>query len=347
MNWFKKNMWWLRRIVELPIYIAAFSIIAFFLVRLLPGDPVQLSLASRGEGYTHAQYEAQAESMGLGGSIWHQFANFVKGALVGNLGTSTVSGKPVTQEVLSRLPSTIELVTLGLGAALIFALLLGFLYIRSSNRTLRSAIRTYASFATSIPVFVVAVFSIMLFYVILKWLPAPLGRVSSGTLPVVTGFPILDEMLTGNWAQLGETLVLYILPVGSMMLTYTPNLLTQLIGGLDRELAETTTQFQVAAGVGRKWIYISIFRRSLSSVVVVFGLIFGGLIGGAVTVESLFGFGGIGALAVRSVASVDFPALQGFLILSVAFCMFAFFLVDLVNMWLDPRRRPGVANQED
>ena len=121
-----------------------------------------------------------------------------------------------------------------------------------------------------------------------------------------------------------------------------------LYGNIDhRELEQTTTKFQVAAGVSRRWIYISIFRRSLSSVVVVFGLIFGGLIGGAVTVESMFGFGGLGALALRSVSAVDFPTLQGFLIISVAFCMFAFFLVDLVNMWLDPRRRPGVMDQEN
>jgi ABC-type dipeptide/oligopeptide/nickel transport system permease component len=346
VNWFSRNQWWLARIGRLPVDVVVFATIAFFLVRLLPGDPVVVALSSRGTAYTEEEFLATQVAMGLDGSLWDQFVRFWAGAVTGDLGTSLVSGLPVVQEVLVRLPSTVELILLGLGSALVAAIALGFLYIRFASDRLRNAIRTYASFATSVPVFVVAIIGIVVFYVILEWLPAPLGRVSSGTLPTVTGFPLLDEVLTGEWVLLQETLTRYILPVGAMVVTFTPNLLTQLIGGLDRELEQTTTRFQVAAGVPRRWIYFSVFRRSLSSVVVIFGLFFGGLIGGAVTVESLFGFGGLGALGIQAVEAVDFPTLQGFLIIIVAFCLVAFFVVDLVNMWLDPRRRPGVMTEE-
>lgn len=347
MIWYSRNQWWLGRVVRLPIDIIVFATIAFFLVRLLPGDPVTVALASRDEPYTQEEFEATQAAMGLDGSLWDQFVRFWTHAATGDLGTSIVSGIPVVQEVLTRLPSTLELITLGLGSALLMSILLGFLYLRFPVEPLRNAIRTYASFATSLPVFVIAILGIVLFYVVLGWLPAPLGRVSSGTLPMVTGFPLLDEVLTGQWVLLQETLVRYILPVGAMLVTFTPNLLTQLIGGLDREIKQTTTLFQVAAGVPRRWIYFSVFRRSLSSVVVVFGLFFGGLIGGAVTIESLFGLGGLGALGVRAVTNVDFPTLQGFLIIIVTFCLIAFFVVDLINMWLDPRRRPGVMSEEN
>jgi len=343
MNWWRGNRWWLVRILRLPLDVFVFATIAFFLIRLLPGDPVVVSLASRNEPVTPESVAALEAQMGLDGSIWSQLLRFWGGMFQGDFGASLVSGAPVTQEVFSRLPSTVELILLGLGAAFVATIVLGFLYTRFSNRALRKSIQVYSSFATTVPVFVIAVFALLLLYVKLGWLPAPLGRVSSGVLPVVTGFPLLDEAITGNWRMLGETLVRYIMPVLAMMLAYTPNLLTQYLGGLDREIAQTTTRFQVASGAKRGWIFFSVFRRSLSSVVVVFGLFFGSLIGGAVTIENLFGFGGIGQLGVRSVESIDFPTLQGFLIIVVAFCLIAMLVVDLVNMWLDPRRRPGVA----
>lgn len=345
MSWTERNRWWLVRTLRLPLDLAVFATLAFFLVRLLPGDPVDVALATRSDPVTPELTQALRESMGLDGSMWSQLLRFWSGLLTGDLGTSLVSGAPVTQEVFSRLPATIELIVLGLGGALLTALVLGFLYIRFSNRVLRRGVRMITGFATSVPVFVVAIFGIVVFYVILDWLPAPLGRTGGNPLPVVTGFPLLDEVITGSWTSLGETLVRYVLPVGAMVLTYTPNLLTQLVGGLDRELDQTTTRFQVAAGASRPWVYFSVMRRSASSVVVIFGLFFGSLIGGAVTIESLFGFGGIGQLGIRSVDTADFPALQGFLILVVAFCLVMFLLVDLVNMWLDPRRRPGVATE--
>lgn len=345
MSWYRSNRWWVLRLARLPLDIFVFATIAFFLVRLLPGDPVSVALSSRSGTVSAASAAAVRTQMGLDGTVWDQLVRFWGGLLRGDLGHSLVTGAPVLDEVFSRLPSTIELILLGLIGSLLLCLALGFLYLRFSNRALRGAIRTYASFATTVPVFVVAIFLIVIFYVVLDWLPAPLGRVSSGVLPVLTGFPLLDEALTGNWGMLGETTVQYIMPVAAMVLTYTPNLLTQFIGGLDRELVQPTTRFQVAAGVPRRWIFFSVFRRSLSSVVVVFGLFFGSLIGGAVTIESLFGFGGIGALGVRSVQAVDFTALQGFLVVVVAVCLIAMLAVDLANMWLDPRRRPGIESE--
>lgn len=344
-GWYRSNSWWILRLARLPLDVFVFATIAFFLIRMLPGDPVTIALASRNEPVTEEATEFMRAQMGLDGTLWDQLLRFWWGLLRGDLGTSLVTNLPVVEEVMVRLPPTVELILLGLGGAFLFCLLFGFLYVRFSHPLLRKGIRFYSSFATTVPVFVIAIFLILFLYVILRWLPAPLGRVSSGVLPVVTGFPLLDEVLTGEWAMLGETLVRYIMPVGAMVLAYTPNLLTQLIGGLDRELGQTTTRFQVAAGVSRPWIYFSVFRRSLSSVVVVFGLFFGALIGGAVTIETLFGFGGLGQLGIRAVETVDFPVLQGFLILIVAFCLLALLVVDLVNMRLDPRRRPGVESE--
>ncbi len=347
MSWYQRNKWWMVRVMRLPVDVFVFATLAFFLIRLLPGDPVSVALATINQPKTPELEHNLRIQMGLDGSVWDQLLRFWGNLLHGSLGTSLDTHLPVTREVLDRLPATIEIIMLGLGGAFVVTMVLGFLYIRFANEGLRRFIRLTTGFATSVPVFVVAIFGILVFYVILGWLPAPLGRVASGqSLPLVTGFPLLDEVLTGNFADLGQTLLRYVLPVGAMILTYTPNLLTQFVGGLDRELAQTATRFQVAAGASRQWIYFSVMRRSVSSVVVIFGLFFGSLIGGAVTIESLFGFGGLGQLGIRAVSTADFPTLQGFMIIIVVFCLVMFVAVDLVNMWLDPRRRPGVSSEE-
>lgn len=345
MNWYDRHGWWVLRTLRLPLDIFLFATLAFFLIRMLPGDPVSVALATRSDPVTPELIATLRSEMGLDGSLWAQLGRFWTGLLHGDFGKSLETGIPVTHEVLDRLPATVEIILLGLGGAFALTMVLGFCYLRFSSDLLRRTIRLIASFATSVPVFVVAIFGIVVFYVLLSWFPAPLGRTAGGQLPVFTGFPLLDEVLTGRIDLLLQTLVRYVLPVGAMVLTYTPNLLTQFVGGLDREIDQTTTRFQVAAGARRRWVYFSVMRRSVSSVVVIFGLFFGSLIGGAVTIESLFGFGGLGQLGIRSVNTVDFPALQGFLVLIVAFCLVMFLVVDLVNMWLDPRRRPGVASE--
>lgn len=336
-----RNRWWMVRVAQLPADIFVFATLAFFIVRMLPGDPVMAVAA--GEDMSQADIERLRESMGLGGSIFEQLLAFWGGLFTGDLGNSIVTGIPVTEEVLTRLPSTVELVGLGLVGALLFAFLLGFIYVRFPSGRLRAIIRGYGSTADAVPVFVLALFGIVLFYVFLSWAPPPLGRLAGGTLPVITGFPLLDVLLAGEWEMFGQIVARYVLPVGAIILAQTPNFLVQLISALDRELTQNTTRFQIASGASRRWTYFSVFRRSVSSVVVIFGLMFGTMLGGAVTLEQLFGFGGVGQLALRSVQAVDFPMLQGFLILLVAFCLVIYFLVDFVNMLLDPRRRPGVS----
>ncbi|MCI1673679.1 MAG: ABC transporter permease [Bifidobacterium tibiigranuli] len=345
-QWYGKNRWWIQRIIQLPIDIFIFSTIAFFFVRMMPGDPARAVLSRSGNTFTEADVEHMRVTMGISGSVWQQLWTFWSGLTHGDFGISIATGRPVSEEIWSRFPATLELVLLGMILALIVALGLGLLWVMTSSGTVKKAVRLYASLATSIPVFVVAVFGIMIFYVMLKWAPAPLGRLDGGTLPVLTGFPLLDEILTGEWVMLGQTIAHYVLPLLAIALTYAPNLLNQLLNGLGHEMDQPTTKFQIASDVRRPWMYFSLFRRSMSSVVVVFGLLFGSLLGGAVTLEQLFGFGGVGQLATRSVNSVDFPTLQGFLIVITSTCLVVYFLVDVLNMLLDPRRRPGVATEE-
>jgi len=323
------------------VHLAVFATAAFFLVRVVPGDPV-LATVDATQGLTQEQYDAAAAALGLDGSIWSQLGNFWVGVLQGDLGSSSVTGRPVASEIWSRLPSTLELVALGLGGAILLSLILAVVVLTSRNAVVLRVVRQYAKMAGAIPDFCVGVLGIVLLYTMLHIVPAPLGRVDPGTsLPLVTGFPVLDSLLTVRFDALTQQVAHLALPWLVLVLTYTPTIWRQLLLGLDEQAAAAPTLFRIASGATRPAIYASILRRACAGAVVMVGALFGGLVGGVVVLEQLFSLGGVGQFAIDSVDSVDFLALQGFLVAIAAVCLIAFLVVDLVNMLLDPRRRPG------
>ncbi|MCU1527957.1 MAG: hypothetical protein JWP75_1720 [Frondihabitans sp.] len=342
-GYFSRNRWWIRRTLALPLHIFIFATLAFFLARLVPGDPVAVTLEAA-NGYTKADYAKAAEAMGLGGTLWDQLLTFWTRLFHGNLGTSLISGRAVLPDIWSRLPSTLELVGVGLVGAALLSVALGLVLLTTENRVAQRLIRGYSQTAGTVPPFALAVVGIFVFFVILHWLPAPLGRLGNGVQEAtITGFPLLDALLTGNGAAFEQICIHYILPVAVIVLCYTPYIFGQLVVGLDDAANSAATLFRIASGAKRAAVYLSIFRRAASSSIVMFAGLFGGLIGGVVVLEQLFSFGGIGQFAVDAVDTSDFVALQGFLIVVAAICLVIFLLVDIVNMLLDPRRRPGEA----
>lgn len=340
-RWFGRNRWWIFRTLWLPVHVAIFATVAFFLVRLVPGDPV-LTRLQGADTITKKQYDEVAKQMGLDGSIWHQLGAFWTTLLHGSLGISQVTGRGVWGDIMSRLPSTLELIVIGLFWVLAISFGLAFLWLRFSSKSLRVVLDGYGKLAGAIPEFALAVLGLALFYTILHIAPAPIGRINpSETLPVVTGFPLLDTAITGHWGLFGSILGHYLLPEIVIVIAYIPHLWKQLVLGIEEAAAAPATMFKIASGATRGSIYRSVFRRASASSVVMMGAMFGGLIGGVVVLEQLFGFGGVGQYAVNAVTNNDFLALQGFLVVIAAICLIVFFLVDIVNQLLDPRRRPG------
>jgi peptide/nickel transport system permease protein len=341
-SWFSRNRWWVLRALWLPVHVAIFTTVAFFLVRLIPGDPVLTQLQGS-DSITKKQYDAVAKNLGLSGSIWQQLGHFWNTLIHGSLGVSAVTGRGVWGDIMSRLPSTIELIGIGLFWILVISFFFAFIWLRFSSKPLHVVLRGYSKLAGAIPEFALAVLGLALFYVVLKVIPAPIGRVNTSmTLPTVTGFPILDTIITGHWSETWSILAHYLLPETVIVVAYVPHLWKQLVLGIEEAAAAPATMFKIASGATRPAIYRSVFRRAATGSVVMMGAMFGGLIGGVVVLEQLFGFGGVGQYAVNAVTGNDFLALQGFLIVIAAICLIVFFLVDIVNMLLDPRRRPGV-----
>jgi peptide/nickel transport system permease protein len=222
-------------------------------------------------------------------------------------------------------------------------LILAMISLSTTNVRVHKMLRFYANLTGALPDFAVAILAIVVFYVMLPIAPAPIGRVEPGVvMPMATGFPLLDTILTGRFDVFVSMTAHYALPVLVIVFIHASGLWRQLWLGLEEQIVEPPTLFKIASGATRKSVYLSVLRRAAASSIVMLGAKFGALLGGVIVLERLFGFGGVGQFSIDAVNSLDFLGLQGFLIVVASLCLVTFFFVDLINMMLDPRRRPGV-----
>ncbi|MCR1785846.1 ABC transporter permease [Nocardioides carbamazepini] len=338
--WLHHNGWWLRRLLLLPVHLLVFALVAFALVRTIPGDPV---LVVTGNQISDDQYADVQRRLGLDGSLAHQAGEYFGRLLRLDLGDSLITGRSVTEEFGSRLPQTLELAALGLSVSLVVVLALSAVVLLRPRGVISRLAMAYARSAGAIPEFAVAVAGIFVFYASLHWLPSPLGRLGpDDPVPTpVTRFPLLDAVLTGNPQVVGSMLLHLVLPVFAMVVANSAVLLRLLCSQLEVELARPATRFRISTGAPRWVVLASIYRRALPATVTMSGTLFGYMVGGAVVLEGLFGFGGMGQYLTDAVTSADLTALQGLLVVIAAVSLVVFLLVDLINMALDPRRRPG------
>lgn len=335
-----RNRWWLVRVVMLPVHLFVVAVAVFFLVRLVPGDP---AIAVTGGQATPEQLDAIRESLGLNGSVPQQLGAFLANLVTLDLGTSIQTGQPVLDDVFARLPQTLELGLMALVLATVLAVVLSGVAVFAPRTPVAALARGYARAAGALPDFCLGIVAILVFYVVLRVAPAPIGRLDARTQSpaVVTHLPFLDTLVSGDPVLIWSAAAHLVLPVGAMTVAYCPYLMKQLILGLEREVEAPSTRFRIASGASRAMVTVSVFRRAFPAVVVVTGSLLGGILGGAVVMESMFGLGGIGQYAVNAVVTSDFPAMQGVLIVMVAVVLVVFLVVDVVTMLLDPRRKVG------
>jgi ABC-type dipeptide/oligopeptide/nickel transport system permease component len=340
-----RQRWWVGRIAVLPIHMLLFAFVVFFLVRSIPGDPV---ISVTGGQITPAVYASVKHALGLDGSMLQQLGSYFKSVITLDLGNSMLSGRSVISELIVRFPATLELALMGLIAVLIVSLIGAYLVVMYPTSVLSRALRAYARTAGAIPEFCVGIALIFVFYAVLHWAPAPLGRVSPElSEPTrVTGMPFLDSVLTGNWADVRSMAGHLVLPITVEVVAQSAVLLRLLVSGLEEAVDAPPTRFRIASGAPRSLVVLSVYRRALPAMVTMLGTLFGYLLGGAVILESLFGFTGMGQYMVDAVNSKDLVAMQGFLLAVAAISLVVFLAVDLVNMVLDPRRKPGVQIEE-
>jgi ABC-type dipeptide/oligopeptide/nickel transport system permease component len=342
----KRQRWWIGRIAVLPLHLLAFAIAVFFLVRLIPGDPVYQIMG--GQGMTPERIAAARESLGLTGGILNQLWVYLGHVVTLQFGNAMITGSPVLQDLSQRLPETIELAVLAMVGAVVLTLAVAFVVVLHPRNVVSRALLSYARAAGAVPDFVLGVAGVFLFYSVLHWAPAPLGLYAPllDPPPKITSFPLLDAALSGDLTLLGSMVAHLWLPVLVLVLAHSPLLMKVFIRGLDDAVDAQATRFRIASGASRTAVYVSVVRRAAPSAIAMFGTLFTFMLGGAVLIEQLFGMPGMGQYVVNAVNTSDLVALEGFLLLVAAMSLVVFLVVDIVTMLIDPRRRPGRAERE-
>jgi ABC-type dipeptide/oligopeptide/nickel transport system permease component len=342
----KRQRWWATRIAVLPVHMFAYAIAVFFLVRLIPGDPVATLMGS--QPVTPETLAAARESLGLSGSPLQQLVTYLGHLVTLDFGSSMITGIPVLDDIGQRLPQTVEIAVIALAGACLLTLAVSFLIVLRPKNVVARVLLPYTRAAGAVPDFVLGVAGIFIFYAVLRWVPAPLGLYDPllDAPRKITSFPFPDAVLSGDWTLVGSMASHLALPEIVLVLAYAPLLMKLFIRALEDAIDAPATRFRIASGASRRAVFLSVTRRAAPSAVAMFGTLFGYMLGGAVVVEQLFGMPGMGQYGVTAVNTADLVALQGFLLVVAALSLVVFLLVDIANMLIDPRRRPGLAAED-
>lgn len=325
-----------RRILLLPVQLLIVSLIVFFLVRQLPGDPTYLYA---GPYATQERVQEVRRQLGLDQPVWVQYARYVERIAVGDFGTSMRTSQPVMQDIQQRFPATLELIVYAVLLSVLIALPLGVYTAIKSRGLLNRLVFIYGMMAGSLPDFWFALLAIFVFFYKLAWLPGPIGRLDLMVSKPddVTGLYTVDSLLTGNWEALASSSSQLVLPVAVLTFVYMPLVLKNTQSAMHEMLGSEFVTYARAAGLPRRkqWRYALV--NALPPVITVTGILTWFLLGGAVLVETVFAWGGLGQYAVQSVVNSDYAALQAVVLLSAVFTMLVFLFVDLAYFVIDPR----------
>lgn len=301
-----------QRLVQMIPVVLGITIIVFFLIHLIPGDPVAAML---GNHYTPQAAANLRHALGLDKSIWQQYLIFMGNLLHGNLGTSVYYEQPVLGVVTERLEPTIWLVAYAAVLAVIIATPLGIISALYRNSAIDQTIRTLFVVALAMPAFWVGIVLILIFSI--HWQLFP-----------VTGF--------GN--NFLDHLYHLFLPSLTIALGISAVLIRSLRNSILTVMKADYIRTARANGLSRTRVIVRhVLRNAVLSTVTIFGLNIAFLVGGTVIIENVFAVGGIGQLLVTSITQRDYTVVQGITLLIALFVVIVNLLTDVVYAFLDPR----------
>lgn len=303
----------LRLLSAIPTLLGV-SFVVFFIMHVLPGDPVDVMLAESGANATRVA--ELRDSLGLDRPFHEQYLRFLGNALQGDLGRSLHTNRSVTESILDQAPDTLELAAAAMIIAIIMGVMLGVVAAVNHNRWLDTAAMVYSTLGISMPLFWFGLIGIMIFSLRLRWVP------TAGS---------------GTW----QHLILPATLLGMTMAAIIARLVRSSMLEVLRQEYITTAR---SKGIHETWVILSHgLRNAMIPVLTVIGLQFSGLLSGAVVIETIFSRRGIGSLAIRAVTTNDFPMVQGTVLFAAVIYVVINLLTDLMYGYLDPRIRHGSA----
>ncbi|MBB5696315.1 ABC transporter permease [Muricoccus pecuniae] len=324
----------LNRLVWLVPTLLGLLVIVFLLSRVVPIDPARLVA---GENASPSQIEAVRQQLGFDRPLPVQFVRYVGDVARGDFGTSLFTQQPILDDLSARLPATLELTLVAVLIATGLGIPLGVLCGLHRNSWLDHGLRIVTVSGLAVASFWLAMQLQFLFSMKLGWLPLS-GRIEGFPPEEVTGLVILDALIDGDPEIIRSAVSHIVLPAITLALPAAATMVRFTRNGVLGAIDSPSVAYQTAMGYPRRqvvWKYV--LRMAITATVTQLGLIFGILLAGAVVVETVFDWPGIGAYAVRSILQSDYNAVMGFTLWTGAIFVLVNLLVDLLQATIDPR----------
>jgi len=299
-----------QRLLTLVPLLMGVTLLVFSMLQLVPGDPVR-ALLGEANVASAEQVARIRERLGLDRPLHVQYLSYVWNALQGDLGTSIRTNRHVLEQILVRLPSTLELTVAGLGVGILFGTLLGVISALFHGTWIDRAAVLIALLGVSVPSFWLGLLLILLFSVHLGWLPVLGG--SGGFRALVLPALTLGLWAAGGIARLARSSMLEVMRMDFVRTARSKGLPERAI------------------------IVRHMLRNALIPIVTIVGIRFGQVLAGTVIIETVFSRQGLGVMLVGAIVSKDFPVVQGVILLVATAYVLVNFLVELAYTWIDPR----------
>ncbi len=326
-----------RILLSIPMILIILTIV-FFVLRVLPGNPI---LAMLGPKAPPEVVHAMEHQMGLDKPIIIQYLVYLSHIAVGNFGTSTYTSLPVLQELLQKFPATFELTLYSMVVAVLIGIFLGTYAAYNFGKTTDVFARVYSIFVYSFPVFWFGIMLQLVFGVWLHWLPVS-GRSAPFMIPehIYTGIYTIDALLNGNFEVFIDAVKHLILPAVTLGIVISSIFVRMVRSNV---LLSLSSQYVTAARARgtteKKVLFKHALKNAMPPILTIMGLQFALLLAGAILTETTFSWPGIGNYLITRISYRDFPAIQGAIVFFAFFVAVISILVDIINAWIDPRIR--------
>ena len=325
----------LHRFVSLIPTLLGISVLVFFMIHLIPGDPAEMMLGERASEQSLRQVR---EELGLDKPLYVQYGRFMSRLVRGDLGRAFKTNEKITTEIAERFPATIELSIAAMIIATVFGMTAGIISATRQYSIFDYTSMVFSLVGVSMPIFWLGLVLMIIFSLNLGWLPLS-GRLSYDvSLETVTRIYLLDSVLTRNWPAFKDALWHLVMP--AFTLSTIPMAIIARItrSSMLEVLRQDYIRTARAKGLAPRVVYLKHgLKNALIPVITVIGLQFGILMGGAILTETIFAWPGIGKWILDAVYARDFHAVQGGTMLVAATFVLINMLVDILYAWVNPR----------
>jgi peptide/nickel transport system permease protein len=327
----------IRGALIIPSILILYTVV-FIILRILPGNPILAALGTK--SISPEQLRLLEHQLGLDKPLWYQYFDYLWKAIQGDFGTSLIiRGRSISLDILQRLPATVELTIFSLTLSLIIGLASGIAAAIKKDTIIDKALRVFGAGVYTLFIPWIGLIFQLVFSIWLNLLPVG-GRIDPNIdLHVITGFYVIDSLITGNWEALQNTLSHLLLPSLTLGLVLSGPYVRLARNNMIKQLESKYVFAYFSRGLKEGKIIRHAFRNALIPVVTYAGLQFALLLGGAVLTETTFNWPGIGSYLVEKVTYRDYPAIQAVIIVFALFVGLISLIVDVIYAYLDPRVR--------